>query len=81
MVRITIDDELRRKFLDFTDDIELSDESGRVLARFQRSTPWSDPDQWEPITPEISPEEIQQRLNLYERSYTTIEVLDKLGKL
>jgi len=81
MVRITIDEELRKRFLDFSDDIELCDESGRVVARFQRSTPWSDPDQWEPITPEISPEEIQQRLNSYERIYTTAEVLEKLSKL
>ena len=81
MVRITVDDELRKKFLNFIDDVELCDETGRVLARFQRSTPWSDPDQWEPITPEISQEEIERRLKAGGPTYTTAEVLEKLSKL
>jgi len=79
MVRITVDSELRKKFLDFTDDIELCDESGRVLARFQRSTPWSDPDQWEPIAPEVSQREIERRLAAGGATYTTAQVIEMLS--
>jgi hypothetical protein len=81
MVRITVDDELRKKFLDFSDDIELCDESGRVLARFQRSTPWSDPDQWEPITPEVSQEEIERRFAAGGPTFTTAQVIEMLSNL
>ena len=81
MVRITVDDELRRRFQDFKEEVEICDEDGRVLARIQPSTPWTDPDEWEPLTPEISQEEIERRLAAGGPSYTTAEVIERLNTL
>ncbi len=81
MIRITVDDELRRKFHHFKEDVEICDEEGRVLARFQPSTPWTDPDQWEPLTPEISQEEIARRLAAGGPRYTTAQVIERLSNL
>ncbi len=82
MVRITVDNELRKKLLDFTEDVEICDDTGEVLARVQRIMPWMVPDEeWEPLTPEISPEEIQRRLKEGGPTFTTEEVLEQLRKL
>jgi hypothetical protein len=81
MIRVRLDDDLRQKFHNFTDDVEIVDADGSVVARFQRSTPWSDPDQWELLTPEIPQEEIERRLNEDGPTYTTAQVIEALGKL
>lgn len=81
MKRISIDEELRRKLLNLDNDLELCDEEGKVLARVVRSTPGTDLDSWVPLTPEISPEEIQRRLNSNEPRYTTEQVIAKLRSL
>jgi hypothetical protein len=81
MIRIPVDDELRRRFKNFEHDIELYDEQGNVLARFLRSTPWSDPDQWEPLTAEITQEEIERRLAEGGPTYTTAQVIEHLMNL
>jgi hypothetical protein len=81
MLRIKVDDELRKRFGDFKQDVELCDEDGRVLGRFQISAPWTDPDQWEPLTPEITQEEIERRLAEGGATYTTAQVIEKLSKL
>jgi hypothetical protein len=81
MLRIKVDDELRKRFGDFKQDVELCDEDGRVLGRFQISAPWTDPDQWEPLTPEITQEEIERRLTEGGATYTTAQVIEKLSKL
>jgi hypothetical protein len=81
MLRITVDDELRKRFRDFKQDVEICDENGRVLGRFQISAPWTDPDQWEPLTPEISQEEIERRLEEGGPTYTTAQVIEMLSKL
>jgi hypothetical protein len=81
MIRITVDEELRKKFRDFKQDVELCDETGRVLGRFQISAPWTDPDQWEPLTPEISQEEIERRLAEGGATFTTAQVIEHLSKL
>jgi hypothetical protein len=81
MIRITVDEYLRKKFGDFKQDVELYDEGGRVLGRFQISAPWTDPDQWEPLTPEISQEEVERRLAEGGATYTTAQLIEKLSKL
>lgn len=81
MKRIPIDEDLRRKLLDLDNDLELCDEKGNVLARVVRSTPWTNREDWVPSAPEISPEEIQRRLNANERTYTTEQVIEKLRRL
>lgn len=80
MIRITVDNELREKLLNFTDDVEICDPSGNLLARVRACAPWSDPDQWEPVEPP-SPEDVQRSLNSGGRNYTTAEVLEILRKL
>lgn len=81
MVRITTNDDIQKLFGNFSEDFEICDDAGNVLARLQRTTPWSDPDQWEPITPEITQEEIERRLAAPGPTYTTAQVLEKLSKL
>lgn len=81
MVRIKANNEIRKLFGDFTEDFEICDDSGRVLARVQRSTPWTDPDQWERLTPEITAEELKRRRTSNEPRYTTQEVIEYLNNL
>lgn len=81
MVRIVADEELRKKLLDFAEDVEICDENGNILAQVKRSLPKDDPSQWIPITPEITDEEIQRSLDSYEKTYTTDEVIEFLEKL
>lgn len=81
MVRIKANSEMRKLFDNFANDYEICDDAGRVLARVQRTTPWSDPDQWEPLTPEISAEELERRRNSNEARFTTQEVLEYLQGL
>ena len=60
MTRVTVDAEMRKKLMDCATPLELCDESGYVLAKLVPSTPWSDPENWEPLGPEPSEEEIQR---------------------
>lgn len=81
MVRITADDELRKRLLNFSQDIEICDDVGQVLARVQRSTPWTDPEQWELLTPLTDERELERRRDSDEPRYTTQQVLDHLRSL
>jgi hypothetical protein len=58
--------------------VELCDEAGRVLGRF---VPALDISEYEPLTPEISKEELERRKHSKEKRYTTAEVLAHLEKL
>ena len=58
--------------------VELCDPSGRVLGRF---VPLIDLSEWEPISPEVSEEELDRRSKSKEKRYTTAEVLAHLEKL
>ncbi len=50
----------------------MCDPSGKVLGRF---VPLIDLSEWEPVTPEISEEELDRRERSNERRSTTAEVL------
>jgi len=78
MKQILVDDDWRSRLFDFSEDLEFRDTSGKVLARLQRSTPWMDPDRWTPMTPEVSSEEIQRRVNSDEPTFTTEQVISQL---
>jgi hypothetical protein len=80
MTRITIDSDLRKKLLNCATPLELCDEAGLILARLTPSTPWTDPDKWEELTPPVSKEELQRRLNSNEPTYSTKEVMDMIRK-
>jgi hypothetical protein len=81
MTRITLDDELREKLLDFKDDVELCDNDGRVVARVQRSTPWNDPDNWTELTPDITDEEWQRIKESGDFGISTQELINHLKGL
>ena len=66
------------RFESLKDPIQICDPAGRVLGRF---FPESSMSRWEPISPEISEEELDRRQNSEERRYTTAEVLAYLENL
>ncbi len=78
MTRITVDDDLRRKFQDFCSEIEICDEEGHVLARVK---PVLDPALYEFLTPMASEEELDRLKQSNEKRYTTQEMLDYLARL
>jgi hypothetical protein len=78
MKRITIDAELKEKLLGLKQYLEICDESGRVVARV---TPVPDVSEWEPVTPEVSEEELDRRARSDEKRYSTAEVLAHLRQL
>lgn len=78
MNKVLVDSELKRKLHDLAEPLELCDESGRVLRRYTPVIDWS---QWEPLTPDVSDEELDRRAKSNERRYTTAEVLRHLEQL
>jgi len=77
MTQITLDAHVSGKLDHLTHTVELCDPSGRVLGRF---VPVIDLSEWEPLSPDISEEELERRSNSAEKRYTTAEVLANLGK-
>lgn len=78
MVRITADEQLRKVLLDFSKEIEVCDEQGRILARVK---PVLDPSFWNSLTPPASDEELDRRSKSSEKRYTTQEMMKYLEKL
>jgi hypothetical protein len=81
MTRVTIDEEMQKKLLDCAKPLELCNEAGVVLARLTPSTPWTNPGDWEELTPPVSDEELQRRLNSNEPTHSTQEVIEMLKKI
>jgi hypothetical protein len=81
MTRVTVDSDLRKKLMNCTTPLELCDEQGYVLAKLVPSTPWTDPENWIELTPDVSDEELDRRSISNEPSYSTEEVIDMLKKL
>ncbi|MEN1679135.1 MAG: hypothetical protein AAGJ46_06050 [Planctomycetota bacterium] len=77
MVRITIDEETRKKLLASGEVVELIDESGKLLGRVLPHKEDS-LDGWVPITPELSDEEYQRRMHSDGPTMTTEELLQHL---
>jgi len=78
MPKITLDATLSSKLHELAEVAELCDPSGRVLGRF---IPQVDMSEWEPISPDVSEEELDRRERSNEKRYTTAEVLAYLEKL
>ncbi len=78
MDQIILDARLSTKLHETIQPVELCDPSGRVLGRF---VPLIDLTKWEPLTPDISEEELERRSKSTEKRYTTAEVLAHLEKL
>jgi hypothetical protein len=77
MTRITLDASLSSKLNNLAEPVELCDPSGRVLGRF---VPLIDMSQWEPVSPEVSEEELERREQSAEW-YSTEEVMTHLKNL
>ena len=77
MVQVIIDSNMSRKLTEHGQIVELRDPSGRLVGQF---LPLLDPSEWEAVTAEPSPEELQVREQEAE-SYTTAEFVGQLGKL
>ncbi len=75
MTQITLDASVSNKLTGATHPVELCDPSGRVLGRF---VPLIDLSEWEPLSPDISEEELDRRASSKEKRYTTAEVLAHL---
>jgi hypothetical protein len=78
MAQITIDPTLANKLHGLSEVVELCDPSGCVLGRF---IPLVDLSEWEPVSPDISPEELDRRFRSQEKRSTTVEVLAHLESL
>ncbi len=79
MTPITIDAKLAAKLRQHASPAELCDEAGNAVGRFVPNGQLEE--EWVPVTPEISEEELRRRLNSNEKRYTTAEVLAFLEKL
>jgi hypothetical protein len=75
MTRILVDQELASKLSGLGGPVQLCDSSGQVLGLF---SPQNDMTEWEPVTPEVSDEELDRRERSNEKRYTTAEVLNYL---
>jgi hypothetical protein len=78
MTQITLDPTLANKLQGLVQAVELCDPSGRVLGRF---VPSPDLAEWEPLSPEVSDEELDRRARSPGKRYTTAEVLAHLERL
>lgn len=78
MTQIILDASVSGQLHNLTQPVELCDPSGRVLGEFVPRIYMSE---WEPISPDISEEELDRRAKSNQKRYTTAEVLAHLEKL
>jgi hypothetical protein len=78
MVRITIDDELKRRLSESGKLVEIVDTNGRLVGKFVPETDGSD--EWEVVYPKLSEEELNLRLHSAGPTYTMKQVKEYLGK-
>ena len=76
MTQVVVDKTLLAQLRGLTEPLELCDASGRILAHL---VPALDPSLYEPVEPQLSPEELQRHRE--EPDYSTAEVLAHLEKL
>jgi hypothetical protein len=77
MTRIVLDASVSNQLHALTQPAELCDPTGKVLGRF---VPAIDLSQWEPVSPDVSEEELDRREQSTEW-YTTEQVLARLKSL
>jgi hypothetical protein len=77
MSHVTLDSSAASQLNQVTESVEVRDPSGRVIGRF---VPLIDKSEWEPLSSEISEEELDRRERSNEKTYTTAEVLAYLEK-
>jgi hypothetical protein len=77
MTQITLDADLADKLHGLTQPVELVDPKGQVLGQF---TPVIDMSEWEPISPDVTEEELDRR-EQSDEWYTFEEVMAHLKSL
>jgi hypothetical protein len=77
VTQIIVDANLSNQLLELSQPAELCDRSGQVLGRF---VPLINRSEWEPLSPDISEEELDRRAKSKEKRYSTAEVLAHLEK-
>lgn len=77
MTQIILDASLSSQLHGLGRTVELCDPSGQVLGRF---VPLIDLAEWEPLSPDVSEEELDRRAKSTEKRYSTTEVLAHLEK-
>jgi hypothetical protein len=78
MTRITLDASLAAQLQQLGQSAELCDPNGQVVGRF---VPLIDLAQWEPVSADVSSEELARRAKSTSKRYSTVEVLAHLEKL
>lgn len=78
MKRITLDDVLLAKLGNLVEDAELCDENGRVVGWVSKSMLYSDPNNWEELTPDITEEEWQRICASGDYGISTQELINHL---
>jgi len=78
MTRIILDAAATSQFNHIDRPVEICDPSGKVLGRF---VPLVDMSEWEPLSPDISDEELERRSKSTQKRYTTAEVIAHLERL
>jgi hypothetical protein len=78
VTKIMLDPSTSDKLQGFKDPIQLCDPTGRILGQFVPSSSMSE---WEPVTPDVTEEELSRRLNSQEKRYSTAEILKRLESL
>ena len=77
MVRLTLDKEMQDKLLVSDEVIELYDTAGKLLGRILPATK-DLLEGWEPLTPELSDEELKRRMEDDGPCITTDELIARL---
>lgn len=77
MTQIILDAGMASRLHALGQTVELCDPSGQVLGRF---VPLIDLSEWEPLSPDISEEELERRAKSKEKRYTIAEVVAHLEK-
>jgi hypothetical protein len=78
MGQFFLDANVSSQLYSLSQPVELCDPTGRVIGKY---VPLVDLTEWEPISPDISEEELDRRVKSDEPSYTTAEVLAHLRSL
>lgn len=78
MTRIILDASVSSQLHSLGQRAELCEPTGQVIGRF---IPLIDLSEWEPLSPDVTEEELDRRAKSNEKRYTTAEVLARLEKL
>lgn len=78
MSKFPLDAAMFESLNSLTHPVDMCGPDGRVAGKFYPSIDWSE---WEPVTPEVTDEELRQLAKSNEPRYTTAEVLAYLEKL